>query len=524
MNIRKLLALTMTLSLLLTACGGSSSAPPAPGATPSDTASVVPAQGERVIKDNINAVLKGEPSNIDPHGNLELVAFAVQTQIFDTLLRKDADGNIIPWVAKSWETIDDTTVRFFLRDDVHFHNGDKMTAEDVRFTVQRACEKPSSASIFANFDPKKTAVVDEYTIDIATKGPFASIFNYLCSTRGGIVPKGVLETVGDDAFGRDPVGTGAFKFQNWVTGTELTVARNDAFWGDKPASSSITFKFITETATRAIELESGAADIIFDPASSDMKRLSENPNLTVHVGPSFSTMQMMMNLSDPTLQDIRVRQALQYALDIPGITEAVFGEYARPADGVIADTIFSYKSYGLPEYNPDKARALLAEAGYASGLTLVMALANAKETQDTAEICQNMWNAVGINIDMKITAMQEFQASCRRGQNQVMASAANYTTGDPGHALYQYDTRGFGSSLVSPSDSKVDGMLDEGSRTYDDQARIKVYQELQDYLHDQVYIIPIADKMIMYATSNKVENFPCDPGNTPYLAGVVVYE
>jgi peptide/nickel transport system substrate-binding protein len=131
---------------------------------------------------------------------------------------------------------------------------------------------------------------------------------------------------------------------------------------------------------------------------------------------------------------------------------------------------------------------------------------------------------VGIKLDLKITAMQEFQASSRRGENQIMMSSANYTTGDPGHALYLFDTRNFAGSLICPNDPKMDTMLDTGARTFDDTERAAAYQVLQDYIHDNTWIVPIADKKITYVTSSKVENFPCDPGNTPYLADIVVYE
>ena len=113
----------------------------------------------------------------------------VQVQIFETLVAKDQDGNIVPCLAESWEQIDDCTIRFKLRDNVYFHNGDKLTAEDVAFTIQRATELPSSAAIFAAFDAENTKAVDDLTVDVATKTPYAAVYNYLTSTRGGIVCK-----------------------------------------------------------------------------------------------------------------------------------------------------------------------------------------------------------------------------------------------------------------------------------------------------------------------------------------------
>ena len=150
----RLLALCLTLALsmsLFTGCGkpaaSSGSSNPA-GSTAGSSGAV---SGN--VKDEVVAVLKAEPSNIDPHGNTELVAMTTQVQIFETLVAKDEEGNIIPWLAESWEQVDECTIRFKLRDNVYFHNGEKLSAEDVAFTIQRATEKPSSAAIFASFDP-----------------------------------------------------------------------------------------------------------------------------------------------------------------------------------------------------------------------------------------------------------------------------------------------------------------------------------------------------------------------------------
>ena len=204
------LAATMMLTALAGCGDGSSSGTSQSGSSGSSGSSA--SSGEGSVKDEVVVILRAEPSNIDPHGNTELVAMTTQVQIFETLVTKDQDGNIIPCLAESWEQIDERTTRFTLRDDVYFHNGEKLTAEDVVFTIQRAVEKPSSAAIFAAFDPENTKVVDERTVDVATTEPFAAVFNYLASTRGGIVCKKAVEEMGDDAFGRSPVGTGPFVF------------------------------------------------------------------------------------------------------------------------------------------------------------------------------------------------------------------------------------------------------------------------------------------------------------------------
>ena len=325
--------------LLLTGCGGPSDA----GGPDQTEGPGGQTPGERRVKDELVVVLKGEPSNIDPHGNGELVAFTVQTAIYDTLVVKDESGSIQPSLASSWEEVDEKTVRFHLRQDVLFHNGEKMTAEDVAFSIRRATEKPSSSSIFTAFDGESVKAVDTYTVDISGKEPFAGMLNYLCSTRGQILCKSYVEQAGDSEAGRAPVGTGPFVFAGWETGTSITVERNEDYWGEKPVYRTLTFKFITEAATRAIEIESGNADIILDPSTVDLARLEGDSSLRVVTDTSYGNASIAYNIDSAPLRDIRVRQALSMAVDVETVVEAVYGPYASVAESVIPSTVFAFQ-------------------------------------------------------------------------------------------------------------------------------------------------------------------------------------
>ncbi|WP_158099032.1 ABC transporter substrate-binding protein [Flavonifractor sp. An100] len=514
----RILALCLTAALSITlfsGCGSSSGSESSASGSSSSG-------GTGGVKDEVVAVLKAEPSNIDPHGNTELVAMTTQVQIFETLVTKDQEGNIVPCLAESWEQIDDTTIRFKLRDDVYFHNGEKLTAEDVVFSIQRATEKPSSAAIFAAFDPENTKVVSELEVDVATYNPFAAVFNYLASTRGEIVSKKAVEEMGDDQFGRSPVGTGPFVFDNWTTGTSITLKRNDNYWGEKPAYSTLTLKFITETANRALEIESGNADIVLDPDTSDLERLAATDGLQVVSGDSYGMSYIGFSMDDEILSNVKVRQALSLALDLESLVPSVYGEYASPAESVMPSTIFAYTSQGAHEYNVEQAKQLLAEAGYPDGLTLTLNLPNSSEQQNIGVIAQNMWKEIGVTAEIVTASTSEVIASGRRGDNQIVIMAATYSTGDPGHALADFDTRSDG--FLRPNDTHIDELLDKGNATYDETERAAVYAELQQYIYDQCYMIGVANKMVNYVITDKVQNFYCDPGDIPSFAGVVVTE
>ena len=334
--------------------------------------------------------------------------------------------------------------------------------------------------------------------------------------------KKAVEEMGDDQFGRSPVGTGPFAFDNWVSGTSITLKRNDNYWGEKPAYSTLTLKFITETANRALEIESGNADIVLDPDTGDLDRLAETDGLKVVSGDSYGMSYIVFSMDDKVLSDVRIRQALSLALDLDSLVETVYGNYATVSESVMPSTVFSYKSQGRHEYNVEKAKELLAEAGYGNGLTIELNLPNGSEQQNIGVIAQNMWKEIGVTANISTASTSEIIAAGRRGDNQVTIMADTYSTGDPGHALADFDTRSDG--FFRPVDKKIDELLDKGSAAYDTAERAAVYEELQDYIYHQYYMIGVANKTVNYVITDKVQNFYCDPGDIPSFAGVTVTE
>ena len=520
--------------LLLSGCGGSGNSDSAPAATtaaavseaaqaaPSAETQAAAADSGKTAKSEFVIALQSEPASLDPHKTTDTSGFIVETQIFNSLVEKKEDGTIVPCLASSWEVVDSVTVRFTLRDDVYFQNGEKMTAEDVQYSLVRACTESGSASHFKNLDPEKITVVDDKTVEVVTKKPFSSLFNYLSSTRGSILPKKAVEEMGDD-FARNPIGTGAFMMDSWETGTAIKLAKNDKFWGEAPSYNDLKIRFISEAATRSIELETGMVDAIFNPATVDTDRMKGDDNFNVIIGPGYGQMQALFNLSNPAIQDIRVREALAYALDVPALVKVVYGEYAVPATSVMSSAIACYHEIGVQEYDPEKSKALLAEAGYPDGLTLDLNIMNTQEAQDTAEILQSMWGQVGITVNINMSSAGDFIDSCFRGETTLMASAASFATGDPAHALSDYVVSNSGA-LCLPQDTKVDEMVDEAALTFDETERAAKYAEIQEYIHDQYYMIPLADKEVVYITGKNVEDFPCYANGLPYLANVKVYE
>lgn len=403
----KILALVISAALVLAGCQGGKTKPAgsagaALGQTEAKTrAGGDVASGERKMKDSLSVALKAEPGNIDPHGNTQLVSFAIQRELFNTLVQKDEDGTIVPELAASWEVMDDTTIRFHLRDDVYFHNGEKMTAEDVRFSIARAAKGKGSKTLFTNFDGENTTVVDEYTVDIKLKSPFAAALNYLASSRGDIISKKAVEEMGDEEFGRNPVGTGPFQFKEWNSGVSVVLERNEEYWGEKPAYSNLTFKFITEAANRAIELETGGVDVAYDISPNDVARMEENPACRIVQGQGYKFTYVTLNMQNEYLKDQKVREALTCAIDMESLVDAVYSKTAVAADSVMNPNIFGYVSIGKNEYDVERAKALLAEAGYPDGFPISMKTNDDKQFIAVLEIIQNMWKDIGVTGEIQ---------------------------------------------------------------------------------------------------------------------------
>ena len=479
---------------------------------------LVPAWTQGARRGTLSVAIKAEPPTLDPHNSTALASFAVQRAIFDTLVAQGDEGRILPSLAERWEVRDDLTIRFHLRKGARFSDGEAVTAEDVRFSIQRATEQRGSASLFSAFDAAGCAVIDAQTVDLKLKYPFAPIFNYLASSRGAIVSKKALAAMGDKAYARSPVGSGPFVLDAWVTGDSLRLKPNPKYWGPKPAYSVLVYRVITESTNRAIELETGGVDAIYDVDPGDIERLSENPKLKVLQGPGYKFSYITFNNSLPPFDDIRVREALVRGLDMAQIVKAVYKGSAKLADCLMAPTILGYKKVGPYRYDPERAKALLKDAGKASGLKVVLMTNEDRNFMDVAEIAQNMWKKIGVETDIQIVEQATLLSKAAEGSVALGITSSTPTTGDPDHALMPWPSSY--KSFLRVADAKVDAFLLAGKRSYDATARAKVYADAMDYMWSRYCMIPIAFTNTVYATAAYVENFECHPGNTPDLSKV----
>jgi len=472
----------------------------------------------RKQKDTVTFALWEEPAALDPQAYDRSAAAQVQTQIFDLLILEEPDGEIQPMLAEKWEWIDDHTLRFYLRKGVTFHNGEPFTAEDVKYTMMRGCTDPDSAAQFRPIDHENTKVIDDYTVDLKLKEKFAPVLFILATSQGLIVNKNTVERMGVEWHSRNPVGTGPYKFESWVSGTEINLTKYDDYWGNVAKTEKAKYKIVTESANRIIELETGAVDIVMNVLPSDMARIKDNPKLKLLQGPSYFYSIITTNMQDETLSDQRLRYALSYAIDREAIVDSLYDGTARVIKGVVPSLTKFYKDC-LPEmeYNPEKAKQLLAEAGYPNGITLNMVCPTTEELQKITEAVQNMWKQVGVTINLQISDVPSYV----RAGNKLQLSIRSGATGEISGALIIYDSL-FVDRLNS-NNKELDAMLADGKTYYDDNERAEAYAKIQDYLWEKRFSIPILEKDNMYATGANVEGFPFKARGKQRLSDVTVY-
>ena len=522
----RILALALCGLLMLSACGGGAATPApaeskAPELTPTPVESAPPAA--QPAKDELVIANKYEPANLDPHNVNSVSAFTLCYQVYDRLFTADENNNIIPQLAETWEWIDETTLRIKLVEGVEFTNGTPLTAEDVVYSMQRACESSYSAATMSNFDGPACAVVDEYTVDLKTKSPYPNALRILTHGRASIVCQEAIEEMGVEAYGRTPVGSGRLIVEKWNSGDSLIFKRNDNYWNpdELPQWKTMNFRFISENATRAIEVETGGADVGMEIAGADLARLQANPDLKVLVGPGATMNQLVINsVNYPGLDNVKFREALHTALNMEAITKAAY----VTAD--VAASIFPPSTEGYIDcsakttYDVEKAKALLAESGYDVSQPLKINLSKGTEIQAAAEMIANMWTAIGLKVEVEILDNATLVTNNAQGKTPIALTTNTTSAGNPETLLINFEKASAGWT----ADAELVGRIQEAKTIVDDAARAAAYSDLQEEIWDLHTVIPICVAQVAYATRGNVAGLECHPSKQPDLSKIYFTE
>lgn len=289
--------------------------------------------------------------------------------LFDRLVDFDKNLKIVPELATSWDVAADAkSVRFKLRAGVKFHDGTPFDAAAVKFNVERLMDKARNPTNRPLWDSVSAVeVVDALSVVVRTKDPFSQILNSFAHGSGSLVSPASVEKFGEKGVAQNPVGAGPFMLEAFTPGQEVTLKAFDGYWGGKPATERLVFKFIAEPATRIAALRTGSVDIVDSVPVQLVAGLRREANIEVITGPSLRPLGLVINMANAPFNDPKVRQALNYAVPVKTIAERVFFGFAKATDSPLAFDTQGYRKNNPFEYSADKARELLASAGWVPG-------------------------------------------------------------------------------------------------------------------------------------------------------------
>lgn len=463
--------------------------------------------GEQASSKTLTIGLGTEPANLDPRNyNYTAGTFAVAWQIFEPLVYHDTrTDELIPGLAESWQQLDPTTYEFKLREGVTWHDGEPFTAEDVAWTLTRG---PRPIQEFV-LDPKQPVeILDDYTIRVHTASPIGYFMVQSIALNLRIMPKHILsdwyagcqtamteqgleaETTGEicteveknRVWTENVVGTGPFKLRDWEPGVSITLAANPTYWGGAPKIDELVFKWVEEETTRIINLESGEYDLILGVPDTDIERLEAEENITVLKSPGYGYDMITMNEAVPALADVRVRQAIAYAVDKEALMKLFPGVVTRTCGPLSPRSSFYNAEVECYDYNPDRAKALLAEAGWDAGTTLT--LKTPPNQQNEAQLIQRNLQDVGIEVELLTVETGAYYQEVRDGQSELALYGFSNIV-DPDHMYWVFHKDWILGTASAYQNETVSSLLEQGQTVTDQAERRQIYDEAQRIIVDE---------------------------------------
>ena len=457
---------------------------------------------------------------MDPSQQDETITNTMGRYMYDGLLNNDALGVPRAALAESWTIGDDNlTWTFSLKKGVTFHDGSDFTAEDVAYTVE-VCRTSLLKNFTASID--RVEVVDPYTVKIITKAPTAVLLESLAALR--ILPKAYRTKLGETAFNQAPVGTGPYVFVEWVKEDHIAMKANEQYWGGSPKIKKVTFRPISNAATRTAALLTGEVDIIEDVPVRDVDKLKNTEGLSVVDRPSERLIYLhvdshrpqgpgIIGLDKNPLADLRVRKALSLAINRDSIVKMIMNGNAYATNQMVLKGRRGYvEDMPAPKYDPEEAKKLLAEAGYPDGFKVYLDAPNGRYPNDgqVAQALAGQLTKAGIQIELRLHPKTTFFDFVRPGDKSSLVMTGWSEPIDVGEmASVLFYTRGKnpakgGSNRGHYANPGFDALVDEADGTADPEKRRVILEKAARMIVDDGGIVPLYFQQDLYGKKANV--------------------
>ena len=429
---------------------------------------------------------KAEIKTLDPQKTVDSASLSVIQMINQKLFKIDNNGNIVPEIAEEVIKVDAKTTLIKIKKDLFFSNGEPVTVDDVLFSLNRAKESPRMTQDFYMIESFEK--VDDSTIKVKTFYEAGNLLHKLASMGASIMNKKALEENENNI-----IGSGMFKLKEWVAGDRIVLERNEYFKEANSNVKEIIIKFIPEANSRMIMLETGEVDIAEALLPLDFQKISkEDDKFTTVEMQSSSNMFIGFDLRDKHLSDKRVRQAIAYAINNQDIVDSIYNGSATVATSPIPKITTGHNENSNPyTQNIEKAKELLAEAGYPNGFDIVLNVNEDNQRVDTAVVIQDNLKAIGINVKIKTYQWASYVAFVENPAQEkgMFLMAWNIANDDPDELLYplyhssQIDAH---TNVVFYKNEDFDNLISKGRETVDKEKRIDLYKKAQDIIQEEL--------------------------------------
>ena len=533
-KISLMLAAALTAGLALTGCGGSKTSDTTDNTAGAENESTAEVKGVDVDTTGyLVAALNADIQTADVQKTSKdyEVPFNIFDRLVDVEVGTDGNSKIVPSLAESWDISDDgLEYTFHLRQGVKFHNGNDFTAEDVAYTFHRMLTveggvntefidqiKGADELLAGETDTLEgVEVVDDYTIKVTLKEPFAGFLASISSPGVSIYDSEATEAAGDQ-FGMDPavtVGTGPFEFSSWSFNNQLVLTRNEDYWKGTSGLPGVVIKIIPDTETQSMMFESGELDILdLDYAADSADRFTETYPDQIVQGPRVGIVYFTMNFNKEPFQDVRVRKAVQMSIDRQAILDALYGGRGQVEQGIFPHGLIGFNpDQEEIKYDPEAAKALLAEAGYADGFDMEIAAdSSASDTMTMAlEIVSDQLAEVGIRAEIKNYDESTWLETRKSGELGSFMSTWSADYNDPDNFIYTF----FGNEektrirSINYPDTEVMERVAKARTIVNEDERLAEYKALEEKLiHEDAAWVPMFSRLHLFAVSKRVQGF-----------------
>ncbi|MET3291591.1 UNVERIFIED_CONTAM: peptide/nickel transport system substrate-binding protein [Brevibacillus sp. OAP136] len=501
---KQIVGAVLALSVALTGCAASPQTQESTGGKTEPTAAA-PKEGGTLVIARLS-----DANNLDPHFSTQINSMAtIQHKVYEGLVLLDANSEYKPLLATEWKQLDDLTWEFKLRQGVEFQDGTPFNAAAVKKTIERILDKNNptpKANMFGMI--KEVKAVDDSTVQIVLSYPFAGLLSILAAAEGVMISPAAIDKYGKDLT-KHPVGTGPFTFESWTPGQEIVLVKNEKYWGTKPKLDKVVFKTVPEDATRVAMVEAGEAQIAEQLPVTEIERVQSSDTVTLGRFESFADDHIGFNTKKKPFDDVRVRQAIAHAIDKEAIIKGVYNNVGKVANSTLGPKVIGYSPNvkGF-DYDLNKAKQLLAEAGYPNGFKATVSLNDNKARINVAEVLQSQLKGIGIDLQVNVMEFGAYIDAATKGNTDMFISGWGNATGDADYNqynLFHSSSAGLPGNHAFYNNKDVDKLIEDGRKEKDPEKRKQIYEKAQEIESQEVPYIPYRSSENLAAIAKNVK-------------------